>query len=82
MRFGKLLSAFEISLGTALLIPIVPTWLVSAGLGGFSGTLMGVYLKTPELTRDDGIRPTPAGMSIASDVFMLGSGAGLLVEES
>lgn len=80
-RFGKLLSGFEISLGTALLIPVVPTWLVSAGLIGFSGLLMGVYLKTPELTMDDGIRPAPAGMGIARDVFMLGSGVGMLVEE-
>ena len=80
-RFGKLLSAFEICLGVALLIPVVPTWLVSAGLTGFSGMLMGVYLKTPSLTMDDGIRPTPAGMPIARDVFMLGSGLGMFVEE-
>lgn len=80
-RFGKLLSAFEIGLGIALIIPIVPTWVVSAGLIGFSGMLMGVYLKTPGMTLKDGIRPAPAGMGIARDVFMLGSGVGLLVEE-
>lgn len=80
-RFGKLLSAFEIGLGTALLIPVIPTWLVSAGLIGFSGMLMGVYLKTPGMTMEDGIRPAPAGMGIARDVFMLGSGLGLLLEE-
>lgn len=79
--FGKLLSTFEISLGTALVIPIVPTWLVSAGLIGFSGMLMGVYLKTPELTQNNGIRPSPAGMPIARDVFMLGSAIGLFIEE-
>ena len=80
-RFGKLLSAFEIGLGAALIVPVVPTWLVSAGLIGFSGMLMGVYLKTPGMTLRDGIRPAPAGMGIARDVFMLGSGVGLLVDE-
>lgn len=80
-RFGKLLSAFEIGLGAALIVPVVPTWLVSAGLIGFSGMLMAVYLRTPGMTLKDGIRPAPAGMGIARDVFMLGSGAGLLVEE-
>lgn len=68
-------------MGTALLAPIVPTWLAAAGLTGFSASLMRVYLKTPGLTQDDGIRPAPAGMGIARDIFMLGSGLGLLIDE-
>lgn len=81
VRFGKALSTFEIALGTALLAPMVPTRVAAAGLSGFSAALMAVYLKTPGFTRDDGIRPAPAGMGIARDVFMLGSGLGLMVEE-
>ncbi|MCA5891742.1 hypothetical protein LEP48_14645 [Isoptericola sp. NEAU-Y5] len=81
VRFGKALSTFEIALGTALLAPMVPTQVAAAGLSGFSAALMAVYLKTPGFTRDDGIRPAPAGMGIARDVFMLGSGLGLMVEE-
>lgn len=81
MLFGKLLSGGEILLGSALLAPLVPTWVAAAGLAGFSGALLRVYLKTPGMTREDGIRPTPAGMGIARDVFMLGSALGLLVEE-
>lgn len=42
---------------------------------------MSVYVETPGMIRDDGIRPTPAGMGIARDVFMLGSGLGLVVDE-
>ncbi len=79
--FGKLLSGGEILLGAALIAPVVPTWAAAAGLAGFSGALMRVYLKTPGMTREDGIRPAPAGMGIARDVFMLGSALGLLVEE-
>lgn len=81
VRFGKALSTFEIALGTALLAPMVPTRVAAAGLSGFSAALMAVYLKTPGFTRDDGIRPAPADMGIARDVFMLGSGLGLMVEE-
>ena len=81
VRFGKALSTFEIALGVALLAPVVPTWIAAVGLSGFSAALMRVYLTTPGMTREDGIRPAPAGMGIARDVFMLGSGLGLLVEE-
>ncbi|WP_034221011.1 membrane protein [Actinotalea ferrariae] len=81
VRFGKALSTFEIVLGLSLLVPRVPTWVGAAGLSGFSAALMGVYLKTPGMTREDGIRPAPAGMGIARDIFMLGSGLGLVIEE-
>ncbi|WP_448073692.1 hypothetical protein [Georgenia yuyongxinii] len=81
VHFGKALSTFEIVLGAALLAPVVPTWVAAAGLSGFSAALMRVYLKTPGMTREDGVRPAPAGMGIARDVFMLGSGLGLVVEE-
>lgn len=81
VRFGKILSTSEIILGAALLVPVVPTWLAAAGLTGFSGALMRMYFMTPGLTREDGIRPAPAGMAIARDVFMLGSGLGMLIDE-
>lgn len=81
MRFGKALSTFEIFLGVSLLVPMVPTGAVAAVLSGFSAALLRVYLKTPGMTRKDGIRPAPSGMGIARDVFMLGSGLGLVVEE-
>lgn len=81
VRFGKLLSGGEILLGAALLTPVMPTWVAAAGLAGFSGALMRVYLTTPGMTREGGIRPAPAGMGIARDVFMLGSAIGLLIDE-
>lgn len=81
VHFGKALSTFEIVLGAALLVPVVPTWVAAAGLSGFSAALMGVYFKTPGMTLQDGVRPAPAGMGIARDVFMLGSGLGLVIEE-
>lgn len=78
--FGKLLSTGEIALGAALLAPIVPSWLAGLGLTAFSGSLLKMYLNTPGLTEEDGVRPTSDGVPIAKDVFMLGIGLGLLVD--
>ncbi|MBB2923032.1 hypothetical protein [Cellulomonas cellasea] len=78
--FVRVLSAAEIALGAALLLPVVPTGLAAAGLTAFSGGLVGLYLRTPGMTREDGVRPSPEGIGLAKDVFMLGSAVGLLVD--
>lgn len=78
--FGKLLSTGEIALGAALLTPFVPSWLAGLGLTAFSGSLLRMYLNTPGLTEEDGVRPTNDGVPIAKDVFLLGIGLGLLVD--
>lgn len=79
-KFGKLLSTGEIALGAALVAPFVPTWIAATGLTAFSGALLAMYLKTPGMTESDGIRPTQQGTSLAKDVFMLGSGLGLVLD--
>lgn len=78
--FGKLISTSEMALGAALLLPVVPTWLAALGLTAFSGSLVKMYLSTPHLTQEDGVRPTQEGTGIAKDVFMLGSALGMLVD--
>jgi hypothetical protein len=78
--FATGLSTAEIALGSALLLPIVPTALAGLGLTAFAGGLVGLYLKTPGMTRDDGIRPTDQGVPIAKDVWMLGIGVALIVD--
>ncbi len=79
-QFTKALSTAEIALGTALVVPFVPTGLVALGLGVFSAGLVGMYLKTPGMTREDGVRPTEQGTGLAKDVFLLGIGLGLVVD--
>lgn len=79
-RFAQALSTAEIALGTALVVPFVPTGLVAVGLGVFSAGLVGMYLKTPGMTREDGVRPTEQGTGLAKDVFLLGIAGGLLVD--
>jgi uncharacterized membrane protein YphA (DoxX/SURF4 family) len=78
--FARLLSIGEIALGSALLLPVVPAAAAGAGLAAFSGGLLGMYLRTPGMTKEDGIRPSQQGTALAKDVWMLGIGLGLIVD--
>jgi len=78
--FSRLLSATEITVGTALLLPAVPAGVAGVALTAFSGGLVATYLKTEGFTRD-GIRPTPAGVPFAKDIWLLGIGLGLIIDE-
>jgi hypothetical protein len=79
-RFGKLLSYAEMTLGTALLTPFVPSRVAGIGLGIFSGSLFTLYLRTPDMTLEDGIRPSPQGTALAKDIWMLGIAAALILD--
>ncbi|MET8116246.1 hypothetical protein [Streptomyces prasinus] len=79
--FVRLLSAGEIALGTALLLPVVPTILAGAGLAAFSSGLLGMYLRTPGMRGEGSLRPTQEGTALAKDVWMLGIGIGFVVDE-
>jgi hypothetical protein len=78
--FARLLSVSEIALGSALLLPVVPAAAAGAGLTAFSAGLLGMYLRTPGATMEDGIRPTQQGTPLAKDVWMLGIGIGLVID--
>ena len=79
-QFAKLLAAGEITLGTALLAPVMPTALAGAGLAAFAGGLLGMYLRTPGLRKEGSIAPSQQGIPIAKDVWMLGIGLGFVVD--
>jgi DoxX len=79
-QFGRLISYAETALGTALLVPFLPSRLVGLGLGVFSGSLFTMYLKTPGMTLDDGIRPSQQGTVLAKDIWMLGIAAALVLD--
>jgi uncharacterized membrane protein YphA (DoxX/SURF4 family) len=78
--FARLLSIGEIALGSALLLPVVPAGAAGAGLTAFSAALLGMYARTPGMTREDGIRPSRQGTALAKDVWMLGIGLGLTLD--
>lgn len=78
--FARLLAIGEITLGSALLLPFVPTAAAGAGLTAFSAGLLGLYASTPGMTKEDGIRPSQQGTALAKDVWMLGIGLGLTLD--
>jgi hypothetical protein len=78
--FARLLSAGEIAVGSALLLPVVPAAVAGAALTAFSAGLIGLYARTPGMTREDGIRPTQQGTPLAKDIWMLGIGLGLTID--
>ncbi|OBK88252.1 hypothetical protein [Mycolicibacter sinensis] len=81
MAFTRLLGYAEAALGAALLTPVVPSMLAGAGLVAFSGGLLGMYLRTPGMRREQSLRPTPDGIPLAKDSWMLAIGAGLILDE-
>lgn len=78
--FAKLLSSAEISLGAALLFPLVPSWLAGVALTAFSLGLMRLYLNGPGLREEGSLRPTEQGIGIAKDSWMLAIGLALILD--
>jgi hypothetical protein len=79
-KFIKMLAYAEISVGGALLAPIVPATVAGLALTGFSGGLLGLYLRTPGMRQEGSLRPTEQGTVIAKDVWMFGIGLGLVLD--
>ena len=79
-RFVRTLAFGEITVGSLLLAPFVPAWLAGAGLTAFSGGLVTMYLRTPAMHEPGSVWPTPQGMTVSKDVWMLGIGVSLLLD--
>jgi hypothetical protein len=79
-QFARLLSAGEMTLGAALLLPVVPTALAGAGLAAFAGGLVGLYLRTPGMRQEGSLAPTEQGIGLAKDVWMLSIGIGFVLD--
>lgn len=79
-KFVRYLATAEIGIGSALLFPIVPPALAGLALAGFSGGLVGLYLKTPGMRQEGSLRPTQQGTAIAKDSWMLGIGTALVLD--
>jgi uncharacterized membrane protein YphA (DoxX/SURF4 family) len=81
-KFLKALAVSEIGIGAALLVPVVPNKIAGAALTAFSGSLLAMYLRTPALHKQGSVWPTQAGIGISKDVWMLGIGFGLLIDDA
>lgn len=80
--FLKALSIAEIATGAALLTPVVHNKIAGAALTAFAGGLVTMYLRTPAMHEPGSVWPTPAGMAVSKDIWMLGIGVSLLAEGS
>lgn len=78
--FTKLLGYGEIGVGALLLLPTVPSAVAGGALAAFGAGLTGMYLKTPGMTEEDGIRPTTEGTGLAKDVWLVGAGLTLATQ--
>ena len=79
-KFTQGLSMAEMAVGGVLLAPVVPTGLAGLVLTGFSSSLLGLYLKSPGLTEEGGVRPSQQGVPLAKDVWLLGIGLALVLD--
>ena len=80
-RFTTLLAAGEILTGVALLVPLIPAAVAGAALTGFGGALLGLYLRTPGMRQERSLRPTEQGISLAKDVWLVGVGLSLVLDD-
>jgi hypothetical protein len=71
-RFVRLVCAGELALGTALLLPVIPTVVAGAALTAFSAGLLGLYLRVPEMREEGSLRPTQQGLTIAPSRYGTG----------
>ena len=79
--FTRLLAIGEITLGAALLLPVVPAAVAGAGLAAFSGGLLGLYARTPGMRKPGSPFPTQQGIPLAKDAWMMGIGLGLVIDD-
>ncbi len=80
-RFLRLLAAAEIATGALLLAPVVPNRIAGASLTAFSGALVTMYLRTPSMHEPGSVWPTPAGIAVSKDVWMLAIGLNLIADD-
>ena len=78
-QFVQVLSTAEIAIGAALLTPFVPTVVAGTALTAFSGGLLGLYLRTPGMRKPGSLAPTPEGLALAKDRWLVGIGLSIVL---
>lgn len=78
--FTTMLSAAEIATGSVLLLPIAPTALAGLALTGFAGGLVTMYLRTPTMHKEGSIWPSPQGIAVSKDSWLLALGVGMVLD--
>jgi uncharacterized membrane protein YphA (DoxX/SURF4 family) len=76
-QFKKFISAGEITVGSALLLPFVSNKVAGVALGTFAAGLLTMYFRNESMTQEDGIRPSQDGTPLAKDMWLAAIAAGL-----
>lgn len=79
--FGQFLWISEAAIGGLLLTPFVSKRLAGIALTAFSAGMLSMYFNNDEMTQEDGIRPSEAGISLSKDVFLSAIGAALMMQK-
>ncbi|MFE5536563.1 hypothetical protein [Streptomyces sp. NPDC056492] len=79
-KFVRMLSAGELAIAAALLVPVVPAAVAGVALTAFSAGTLGLYLRTPGMRQEGSLRPTEQGIALAKDFWLLGIGVSLIAE--
>lgn len=79
--FTRIVGATEITLGTALVVPVVPGALAGAGLAAFTSGLLGLYARTPGLRKPGSVFPTQEGIPMVKDAWLLGIALTLIIDD-
>jgi hypothetical protein len=60
---------------------VVPAGLAGAALTAFAVGTLGLYLRTPGLRQEGSLRPTEQGIAITKDIWLVGIGLALVIDE-
>lgn len=79
-KFAAMLSTGEITVGSLLLAPVVPTAVAGLALTTFASLLGRLYLKAPGVRQEGSLQPTEQGTALSKDVWLLAIGTALTID--
>lgn len=77
-KFGSILGWSETAVGGAMLAPFVSNRMAGIGVTALGAGLLTLYFNNEGNTKEDGIRPTDDGISLAKDSWLVAIGLGLI----
>jgi uncharacterized membrane protein YphA (DoxX/SURF4 family) len=78
--FARVLAAGEVTLGTALMLPVVPAAVAGLGLSAFAASLLAAERPTNGQHANGKGEPTTQATPTATEAWMLGAGVSLLLD--
>ena len=78
--FAKVLGAGEVTLGAALILPVVPAAVAGLGLSAFAASLLATQRPTNGQHADATSQPATPAVPNATEAWMLGAGVSLLLD--